>query len=314
MKPLLRNDAVFCPNCEFRLKSVVDGARCGICSTFFSQKEIHAEKLAQMSPMKRSEYFEQQARDVLKANEESLEDIGFIDQERLAMPTWKKVVSFIGIPVEEDYYSVTIFPFISIAFVLICIVTFLLNSPENSSLPVDPKNLFRWGGLNFLTYAITHGDIWHLVGNLLFAWPFMDNVEEHLGHFKMLLLFVISAVVSAVVHLIGDKSGLPLVGASGVCFAMAALYCFRYPKNRFIIGFPGLGNLLLMRGIRFRARSLIFYYIVLELLGVFSQRSGLTNVSHLGHLGGAITGFLFYLLTVKSEELKENVPSSSENN
>jgi membrane associated rhomboid family serine protease len=300
MKPLVRDGVLFCPHCDIRLKVVEHGARCGVCLTQFSAKEIFNTQLEQMTPKERSEYYETKARATLKAKEDSLGDVELVPLHSL--PKWKKLLLLFGIPHEEESYAVSIFPFVSISFIVICVVSFLMTSQTESTLTLDPKHLWRWGGLNFLTYSFMHGDFLHLFGNIIFMWPFMDNVEEHLGHIKTLVLLIISAIVSAATHLIGDKSDLPLVGASGICFAMAVLYCFRYPKNRFIISIPFVGMFIPTTGIRFRARTLILYYIALELLGVFEQRAALTNVSHFGHLGGAITGLVFYFLTMETKD------------
>ncbi len=41
-------------------------------------------------------------------------------------------------------------------------------------------------GLTLVTYMFLHGDIVHLLGNMLFLWVFGDNVEDALGHFRFL--------------------------------------------------------------------------------------------------------------------------------
>ena len=35
-----------------------------------------------------------------------------------------------------------------------------------------------------LTYMFFHGDVLHLVGNMLFLWVFGDNVEDAMGHVR----------------------------------------------------------------------------------------------------------------------------------
>ena len=39
-----------------------------------------------------------------------------------------------------------------------------------------------------LTYMFMHGNIMHLIGNMLFLWVFGDNVEDAMGHVRFLLL------------------------------------------------------------------------------------------------------------------------------
>ena len=38
--------------------------------------------------------------------------------------------------------------------------------------------------LSYVTYSFLHGDIFHLLGNMLFLWVFGDNVEDALGHVR----------------------------------------------------------------------------------------------------------------------------------
>ena len=45
-------------------------------------------------------------------------------------------------------------------------------------------------GLTLLTYMFLHGDLVHLLGNMLFLWVFGDNVEDAMGHFKFLVFYL----------------------------------------------------------------------------------------------------------------------------
>ena len=42
-----------------------------------------------------------------------------------------------------------------------------------------------------------HGDIWHLVGNMLFLWVFGDNVEDAVGHIKFLIFYFACGIFAA---------------------------------------------------------------------------------------------------------------------
>ena len=46
------------------------------------------------------------------------------------------------------------------------------------------------GGLTLLTYMFLHGDILHLLSNMLFLWVFGDNVEDAMGHLKFLVFYL----------------------------------------------------------------------------------------------------------------------------
>ena len=50
----------------------------------------------------------------------------------------------------------------------------------SKSLPPDLAVIPPW--LTLLTTMFLHGDIMHLLGNMLFLWVFGDNVEDAMGH------------------------------------------------------------------------------------------------------------------------------------
>lgn len=303
MLPHYKNNKFYCLHCDYPLRVIDRGAQCGICQTTFSTADLEKARMQTLSPREREKEHLADARALLAAQEQSLSDFSVVPMEGSAIPNWKKVFSLIGAPVEEQSYATDVFPYISFAYVIICALVFLGGPALVESFQLQPTNLWRWGGLNFVTYSVTHGGPFHILGNLFFLWPFMDNVEEHLGHAKTFVFIVVAAIASALLHLAMDKSNLPLVGASGVCFAMATLYSIRYPKNRFLIAMPLVGLYAYRIRLRLRARTLFLYYIFLEVIGVFGQNAGITSTSHWGHLGGALAGLGFYFVTRDSLEV-----------
>lgn len=293
-----RAGKVFCLHCDWPLKRHVDstGYVCGVCSTIYDAATVNEARMAGLSSEEREQENIETARTLLQAADMSRPEVAMVSVDDVGISTWKRWLSLFGVPVEEEAYATNLFPFVGFVFMFACFGLFLRGPEVMSQFAADPKDLGRLGGLTLLTYAFVHGNFAHLIGNMFFVWPFLDNVEEHLGHIRALSLIVVSAVVSAVAHLLFDHSGLPLVGASGVCFAVATLYCLRYPRHRFLVAVPILGFWAYRFRLRVRARTLFGFFILKELLGAYAQSSGMTSVSHYGHLGGALTGLLFYLL------------------
>ena len=50
--------------------------------------------------------------------------------------------------------------------------------------------------LPFFTSMFLHGGFLHVAGNMLFLWIFGDNVEDYLGHFRYLLFYLVSGILS----------------------------------------------------------------------------------------------------------------------
>ncbi len=233
-------------------------------------------------------------REIARLQEEHLGSIAVVDVNDIGLSTWKKFLSLFCCPVEEDTYSSEGNSYISLLFIGLCIFLFLQGPQVADLMHLDPLNLFRGAGANFFTHALVHIDFMHLALNLIFIFPFIDNVEEDLGHWKMLKFILASAFFSAVFSLLFSSTTLPSLGMSGICFAIATYYCLRFPQHRFLVSVPFLGWIVFTKRLRLRAWILFLFYITLELVGIGDQRAGLSNIDHLAHLGGALVGFYFW--------------------
>jgi len=297
IRVIFRNNRAHCPHCDIPLKNLPAGAACGLCSTTFSYRSIEADRVASLSPEARIQESKVLAKEILNIQKpEDRKNLSIVNLDSHELPKWKKIISLLGVPVEESEYNAHRLPLVSLAFVILCIFVALKGDRAMMHLAFDPTHPFKNFGLNFFTYSLAHGGIVHLLGNMFFLWPFMDNVEEHLGHLKTFIFIFVSAVVSSGIHFTATNSHVPLVGASGVCFGMAALYCLRYPKNRFLIALPMIGIFAFNYRIRLKARTLFLYFIALEFFDIFKLSSGVDNISHWGHIGGAFAGIVFYRL------------------
>jgi membrane associated rhomboid family serine protease len=143
--------------------------------------------------------------------------------------------------------------------------------------------------IQLVTYQFMHGGLWHILINMLILWFFGRELETHLGTRRFLLLYLLSGVAGGLLQLVGSllAGGEPLplvVGASGAVFGVLVYFAFTWP-NRPVLMFP------IMVPIKARTLALIFVGISV-LYGLFPESGDMT--SHLGHLGGAIFGFLFH--------------------
>jgi membrane associated rhomboid family serine protease len=82
-----------------------------------------------------------------------------------------------------------------------------------------------------LTYMFMHGNIMHLIGNMLFLWVFGDNVEDAMGHMRFLLFYLACGIAGALFHaVLLPGSEIPLIGASGAVAGIIAAYLILYPR------------------------------------------------------------------------------------
>src|SRR5215472_9113570 len=85
--------------------------------------------------------------------------------------------------------------------------------------------------LPILTSMFLHGSFLHIAGNMLFLWIFGDNVEDYVGHFSYLLLYLASGFVGSITHiLLNFSSRMPTIGASGAIAGVMGAYLILYPR------------------------------------------------------------------------------------
>jgi membrane associated rhomboid family serine protease len=176
---------------------------------------------------------------------------------------------------------------------LVSLATFADLDRAAADYGLIPSQAGRLGGLTWVTSFFLHGSIAHLLGNMYFLLVFGDNVEEYVGHWRFLLLIAASAFIGDVLHVAFDpRANVPAIGASGAISGVIVFYALQFPDAR-----------LAFRLFRFSysrvtisARTAIIGWVALQSLGALQEMEGLSHVSSLGHLGGAATGFVFWLL------------------
>jgi membrane associated rhomboid family serine protease len=168
-----------------------------------------------------------------------------------------------------------------------------------TAIPGLDAHFMPW---QLLTYMFLHGNFMHILFNMFALWMFGIEVENTWGTKKFLTYYTLCGLGAAAAHLIlsttlGIASG-PLVGASGGIFGVLVAYGVMFPDNR-IVFFPIFFPI--------KARFAVGIFIVIEVLSV----GGNDNVGHLAHLGGAITGILYMLITSGGHMLRQRGVSST---
>ena len=150
----------------------------------------------------------------------------------------------------------------------------------------------RW---TLLTSMFLHGSWMHLIGNMLYLWIVGDNVEEVLGPFRYLVVYLGCGLVGSLAQImVNPDSLIPTLGASGAIAGIMGTYVIWFPHNQI--------RVLVFRIITvLPAVVVIGGWIALQMwLGTsaIGQAGESGGVAYLAHMGGAITGifvaFLFY--------------------
>ena len=155
------------------------------------------------------------------------------------------------------------------------------------SLPLALEG-FGLGALRVLTYQFTHSfaDPWHFLGNMLVLYFMGTIAEQRLGYRGTLKLYVAGGLFGAAAHLglalTQGYADVPLIGASGACYAFLVYAACRAPN-----------------ALVFQVVPLWLVAALLVFIGAYSTFVELatgygSGVSHSAHLGGAAVGFLSF--------------------
>lgn len=107
--------------------------------------------------------------------------------------------------------------------------TRLLRSRSDLGLSFVPSRP-SIGGL--VGHMFLHGDLWHLLGNVLFLFVTAAFLEDVYGRVLFSLLFVVGGLSAAGAHgLLTLRPDLPLVGASGALAAVMGAFLIRLGRS-----------------------------------------------------------------------------------
>lgn len=215
------------------------------------------------------------------------------------------------IPFKDDNPTRT-FPFITITFIALNIIVFLLQFTSST----DPRDLVYFYGAiphfmltssttqpikpleTVFTSMFMHGGLLHLGTNMLFLWIFGNNIEDQLGHVKFIIFYLLCGVLAAYSHALSAPSSMiPMIGASGAVSGVLGAYLLLFPKARvhtlIFLGF-------FIQVIRLPAVFVIGFWVVIQFInGVISQGAASHGgVAWFAHIGGFIAGIILIRLFI----------------
>ena len=141
--------------------------------------------------------------------------------------------------------------------------------------PYQHPNFYPW---QVLSYMFMHGDIFHILFNMLVIWVFAPHYESQYGPKKFLGLFLLSGIGVGIFYTLFFNH--MLIGASAGVYAILTSFAYFWPNTR--IFFMGIFPI--------KAKILI---LILILVSIFSSLRPTDNIAHLAHIMGALFGFVF---------------------
>ena len=212
----------------------------------------------------------------------------------------------------RDINPTSTYPVVTKALVFVNVAVFiyeLINPslvPQYAFIPALAwEQPYRW-----VTHMFLHGGILHILGNMIYLWVFGDNVEDHYGHLRFLLLYLLWGVAAAFVHYwasateaalmgavgpVGNPMYIPAVGASGAISGVLGAYLVLYPRARILT----LIFFIVITLIEVPAWAYIGFWFLYQLFYGFAELLSPGNVSgvaYFAHIGGFVAGALTALI------------------
>jgi membrane associated rhomboid family serine protease len=145
-----------------------------------------------------------------------------------------------------------------------------------------------------------HGGWLHLLGNMLFLFVFGRSIEDRFGHLKFLLIYLLSGLGAAILHIILNAgSRVPTIGASGAIAGILGAYFVSFPRARITTLLP---LLFFFWTVRLPALLLLGYWFLIQFFSGFQMQAIESatkgGVAWWAHVGGFAVG-LFLAMIVR---------------
>ncbi|MDY6968852.1 MAG: rhomboid family intramembrane serine protease [Spirochaetota bacterium] len=168
-------------------------------------------------------------------------------------------------------------------------------------LPGEIENIFGLHHLGIFydfriwqifTYMFLHGGWMHIIFNLIALWMFAGELEARWGQRLFLQYYIYSgvgagifiAVMNALVYSSYNVSPIT-IGASGAIYGILLAYGLTWPNREILLYFI----------FPVKIKYLLIAFGIIEFFGTIANARGTGgNISHIGHLGGLICGFIYY--------------------
>lgn len=165
------------------------------------------------------------------------------------------------------------------------------------TVPFDITRGQGLGALSVLISIFIHGDLFHILDNLVFLWVFGCKVEDLTGSFSFFLFYLLCGILAGVASILSrPDSPTPGIGASGAVSGVMAAYMLFYLKRR-VRTLIFIGPIPIVP--RIPAGVLIGYWLLLQALYIELGLS--TGVDYWAHIGGFGAGLLLVFLFLRRE-------------
>lgn len=183
------------------------------------------------------------------------------------------------------------------------------------------------GAFSTFTSMFMHGDMWHLIGNMIYLWTFGRRVEDACGSWRFLAYYLIAGMIAGIGSEVFNTSrtDIPSIGASGAIAGVMGAYLVLFP-GAMITCFWGIGIILRVPvvavlklvGVKWVQEApiwrwtiklpgflLLIFFLAQEFISSLlpfiqpGDTANLGGVNHAAHLTGFLAALLIFLFVRK---------------
>lgn len=203
---------------------------------------------------------------------------------------------------------------------LVTIGIFVLEQIINVSFPgsAEPGNDFirNWltlSAVNFkdlkvwtvVSYAFLHSSstILHILGNMLGLFFIGRVIEPMLGKRSFFMLYFSGAIFGGLAYVFFHlNDARSVVGASAAVAALLAFFCMRFPERQVTL------LLFFIIPLNIKPKWILWGFLgISTYLLLSSELQGINSVAHSAHLGGFLTGVVYYRYIYNREIIAGNL-------
>jgi membrane associated rhomboid family serine protease len=158
-------------------------------------------------------------------------------------------------------------------------------------LGLSPRAVFgQMAVYQLVTYMFLHGDIGHLLVNMLGLWMFGTDLERTWGTRFFTKYYFVTGIGAGVITLLWALSPLPyadsinysvVIGASGAIYGVLLAYAMYFPHRTVYMYFV------------FPLQAKYFVMIIGAITFLSTIGAGGSGVAHTAHLGGLVVGYVY---------------------
>lgn len=163
-----------------------------------------------------------------------------------------------------------------------------------------------------VTYMFLHGGWFHIIFNLIGLWMFAGELEQLWGSSRFLRYYLITGIGAGVFIALMNfilyseyQIQAVTIGASGAIYAILLAYGMTWPNRQVLLYFV----------IPVKVKYLVIVFGLIEFFGTLSTAAGTGgNVSHIGHLGGLISGLIYIFISIRRPERDDSARKTGRDN